>query len=497
MRSALCAAVLVAGAALAAAVSNTESTEKAPVAGEVHELEQEEDSDTAPFMIVVEHAGGRRCGGSLVSLRTALTSAWCAGGGARELWALAPGTGAARRVARVALAAGAAAERAAAPWAGAVADLAVLELEAPFGGGARSRPILMATQPAECAAGAACHVVRALGGGREPRLRIVDAALAQGDECSARSPGWPGLRDTALCVVGPTLCSSDWGAGVVCEGKLCGVLSRSARAAGAAAGADDSCGETHVAQSIPRWRRFLHCAHTLRACGRGGDCGQLCSERRLLDADGAPPLSAASSAQPAAGTEPASSPERGAATTESAESSADTEAPPEPPQQTPASILPTLTYAQTRPRPLRLSSLSPPTRSTAPPPLSSTSASARTAFEFEPNRADFKAGEYGDNAAEYGGEDAMVPTSPKPSESSPTPSSTATAAPSSERPAPPVLPALPAPPLERPEPAAPSRRSGQREAQVTPAPVPSHAAPPPAVAASFVCVVLMITDLMN
>ncbi|CAD0224735.1 unnamed protein product [Spodoptera littoralis] len=177
-------------------------------------------------------------------------------------------------------------------------DLAVLELEAPFGGGARSRPILMATQPSECAPRAVCHVVRALprAGSRTPRLRIVDATLVPGDACAERASGWPGLRDSALCLVGPTLCQSDWGAGVVCEGKLCGVLSRSARAAedsaeptaaeteaaDAAESRDSSCGDTHVAQSVARWRRFLHCAHTLRACGRGGECAALCSERRLL-----------------------------------------------------------------------------------------------------------------------------------------------------------------------------------------------------------------------
>lgn len=152
-----------------------------------------------------------------MSLRTALTSAGCVHGGLgaspRELWALAPGAGAVRRVARVTLAAGA--EAAAAPsstagpatpglaWDVAM-DLAVLELEAPFGGGARSRPILMATQPSECAAHASCHVVRALG--HAPRLRIVDAVLVPGEACAERARGWPGLRDSALCLVGPTLC---------------------------------------------------------------------------------------------------------------------------------------------------------------------------------------------------------------------------------------------------------------------------------------------------
>lgn len=70
---------------------------------------------------------------------------------------------------------------------------------------------------------------------------------------------------------------SDWGGGVVCGGKLCGVLSRSVRSAAAPTRdgrgddnsvAGDDCGDTHVAQSVSLWRRFLHCAHTLRACGR-------------------------------------------------------------------------------------------------------------------------------------------------------------------------------------------------------------------------------------
>lgn len=252
------------------------------------------------LQIVVEHSDGHHCGGSLVSLRTALTSAWCAratrGAPPAELWALAPGSGAVRRVARVALAAGAEDARDGDAWSGAAMDLAVLELVAPFGGGARSRPILMATQPSECAPRAVCHVVRALprAGSRTPRLRIVDATLVPGDACAQRASGWPGLRDSALCLVGPTLCQSDWGAGVVCEGKLCGVLSRSVTADAAAVDAADvepgvTCGDTHVAQSVARWRRFLHCAHTLRACGRGGECAALCSERRLLDvADGEP-----------------------------------------------------------------------------------------------------------------------------------------------------------------------------------------------------------------
>lgn len=71
---------------------------------------------------------------------------------------------------------------------------------------------------------------------------------------------------------GAHVSQTDWGAGVVCGGKLCGVVSRSARAAGGAAATatpdEPRCGDTHAAQSVARWRRFLHCAHTLRACGR-------------------------------------------------------------------------------------------------------------------------------------------------------------------------------------------------------------------------------------
>lgn len=174
---------------------------------------------------MVEHTSGRRCGASLVSLRTALTSAWCASGesGAApfELLALAPGAGEKRRVARVALAAGAETVRADDAWTGAAMDLALLELEAPFGGGAGTRPILMATQPSECSAGATCHVVRALGS--TPRLRIVDATLVAGDECAKHWAGWPGLRDSALCLVGATLCS---------VGAHCAALSDVARLSG-------------------------------------------------------------------------------------------------------------------------------------------------------------------------------------------------------------------------------------------------------------------------
>lgn len=116
--------------------------------------------------IVVEHKWAeddsvyRRCSGALVSLRTVVTSAACArrreNMPARELWAvvaaaavgLAPRGDGARRVARVATA-GAASDTAASAWDGAVLDMAVLELEQPFGSATRARPILMATAPEE------------------------------------------------------------------------------------------------------------------------------------------------------------------------------------------------------------------------------------------------------------------------------------------------------------------------------------------------------------
>lgn len=106
---------------------------------------------------MVEHAGvgGRRCSGSLVSLRTALTAAACAAPArgdpaAAAMWALAGACGeraqargpCARRVARVAAARGAADDPAG-------RHVALLELQAPFGTEAHTRPILMATTPGE------------------------------------------------------------------------------------------------------------------------------------------------------------------------------------------------------------------------------------------------------------------------------------------------------------------------------------------------------------
>ncbi|CAB3246752.1 unnamed protein product [Arctia plantaginis] len=397
-----------------------------------HEADSDDEgeSDSAPFMVVVEHGNGRRCGGSLVSLRTALTSAWCVrgleGGNPRELWALSPGAlpTPSRRVARVALVAGAESDSPAPhlqpAWVGAALDIAVLELEAPFGGGARSRPILMATRPEDCATGTVCHIVRVRG--RPPHLRIVDAVLVPGETCGAAAPGWPSLRDSALCLTGPTLCSMDRGAGVVCDGKLCGVLSRSARAAGnasqnnspnttSATQADSTCGNIHVALSVARMRHFLHCAHTLRACGRGGECSNQCSERQLMVLE--------ASEGGSGGGDSDSQAERFYTSSSSI--------------QRPTATTPLTTERRLTERvafdnppttigrfiPMFKTEDSSPTRSVPPATMTTRQISTiqestlRPSFEFEPNRADFrgpartsrvylKAGEYGDNAVDYG-----------------------------------------------------------------------------------------------
>lgn len=164
-----------------------------------------------------------------MSLRTALTSAWCVrglqGGNPRELWALSPGMlpTPSRRIARVALVAGADADTPSPhlqpAWVGAALDIAILELEAPFGGGAHSRPILMATRPEDCATSTVCHIVRVRG--RPPHLRIVDAVLVPGESCGAAAPGWPSLRDSALCLTGPILCSVGVYATVPCNQLYC------------------------------------------------------------------------------------------------------------------------------------------------------------------------------------------------------------------------------------------------------------------------------------
>lgn len=105
-------------------------------------------------------------------------------------------------------------------WRGAAMDLALAELEQPFGSAARTRPILMATSSAECApaAPATCHVSRALPrpapGPAQParprphaRLRIVGADLVPPDTCARAASYWNAVRDRALCLAGPELCA--------------------------------------------------------------------------------------------------------------------------------------------------------------------------------------------------------------------------------------------------------------------------------------------------
>lgn len=124
--------------------------------------------------VVVRHADGRSCGAALVSLRTVLSSAACArpAEAGADVWAVAPAAaGVARKVVRVAFATdgdsameevvsyeelgGVAGD----PWAGAAADLALLELAAPL---PSARAILMATDPSDCEPSHRCHLVRAL-----------------------------------------------------------------------------------------------------------------------------------------------------------------------------------------------------------------------------------------------------------------------------------------------------------------------------------------------
>ncbi|XP_022121649.2 uncharacterized protein LOC110997692 [Pieris rapae] len=47
---------------------------------------------------------------------------------------------------------------------------------------------------------------------------------------------------------------------------------------------DARCGDTFGALTVARWRRFLHCAHTQRLCGRG-DCASLCTEHWFNGSD--------------------------------------------------------------------------------------------------------------------------------------------------------------------------------------------------------------------
>lgn len=168
----------------------------------------------------MEHGDGRRCLGSLVSLRTAVTSAWCARGpgtrAAPELWvrpAHAPRS--ARRIARVVFIAHEEVTYDAPdtlptedPWRGAAGDLAVLELETPFGEGARATPILMAMSATECTSPSSCLAVRSVPrpGSERASLRVVDLELGAGETCAEHGPRWSSLRPSALCLAGSTLC---------------------------------------------------------------------------------------------------------------------------------------------------------------------------------------------------------------------------------------------------------------------------------------------------
>lgn len=137
-----------------------------------------------------------RCAGSLVTQRTVITSAWCARATRHSTavavaWALAVGGAggrlgaeSVRRVVRVASAGGVTAVTTATngggeygparDWAGALFDLALLELEAPFGGGGW-RPILMATDPSDCERQhASCQTARARA---DPRLAPSAASV--------------------------------------------------------------------------------------------------------------------------------------------------------------------------------------------------------------------------------------------------------------------------------------------------------------------------------
>lgn len=214
---------------------------------------------------MVEHGNGGRCVGSLVSVRTVLTSAPCARLERHErherherssLWVRArpgPALAPARRVVRLAVSTGS------------TVDLALLELEQALGSPAR--PIVVASEAAECAAPAACLVMRDV----SHHLRIVDEELVAASACAALVPR---SRDDVLCLRGATLCPGpgqrDGGAGVVCAGgKLCGVLGYSAGAPSEPSGAADvGCGTRHVAAAVSRHRRFLKCAHRAGACTR-------------------------------------------------------------------------------------------------------------------------------------------------------------------------------------------------------------------------------------
>ncbi|XP_069358095.1 uncharacterized protein [Maniola hyperantus] len=378
-----------------------------PDAQRAQDDDDDDDSDPAPFMIVLEHEDGWQCAASLVSLRTGVTTARCARGrgeapGAQAPWALAaallgargvtPAAGA-RRVARIALAGDGR------DPADPARDLAVLELEAPFGRAARALPILLQTDPG--AAAESCHAVRALPpravAGPRVRFRVRSLHSAPERDCAARVSQWAATRAHLLCLAADDgdMCERDLGGGVVCGGKLSGVLS--------ALGGAGACSATLAAQAVARARRFLHCAHTLRLCGRvvlcdSGACASQCTERRLLPDDDDPPAPASS--HPTDSVPPAED-----AADDQLTTSASVES-------TPAAPSPALLA---RPEPTAATLASPPesprrtSLATIPFFGDEHASSARHALEFEPNRPDFKAGEYGDNAADYAADDARPP----------------------------------------------------------------------------------------
>ncbi|XP_050348951.1 uncharacterized protein LOC126772592 [Nymphalis io] len=347
-----------------------------------HELDvdDDDDSDSAAFMIILEHVNGWQCAASLVSTRTCVTTARCARGrgeeeAPRELWALAaallsarppaPPVSSARRVTRVALAGNGR------DLADPALDIAAVELEAPFGKEAQAQPILMSTTRNGGESAMVCYAIRALsapsppsattsGGAKRARFRVVNVALASERHCAGLVPHWSATRSRLLCFTGDHLCERDMGGGVVCDGKLRAVLSVMANDEIVA-----HCEKTYAAQNIAQWRFFLHCAHTLRTCGRGM-CSDKCTEHLLGETD-----------------------------------------------DTKDMTLVDMTLLSEH-----LSSTTLSRASDTNPLLEVANEPVSQSIEYEPNRADFKAapsrtsrpglkaGEYGDNAAEYGAEEA-------------------------------------------------------------------------------------------
>ncbi|XP_028042229.1 SH3 domain-binding protein 1-like [Bombyx mandarina] len=295
----------------------------------------------------------------------------------------------------------------------------------------------MATGAGECGAPASCYAVRlASPAGSRLVMRIAAAIL---DRCSALVPRLGPRADDELCLRADDLCASEQGAGVVCAGKLCGVVGEEAAGragcgvvggeavgCGAVRGEAAGCGAVRAVAVLSRRRRFLHCAHTLRACARDKECSALCSETLLFE-------------------EPTD------VTTDTLTLENITSF------RTATEELTTARGARPSPTPTPPRGPAPPTRTASPmAPTPGAEIISRVSFEFEPNRADFKAGEYGDNAAEYGGDEPAPPSPPG------TPSATPARASPRAPPAPPATPAPPpleaqmsadggsAPPLKRP-----------------------------------------------